>query len=391
MSAPDSRESLAVDPDAVPSELRKRDKWICWRYDSTDKVPISPCDPDVGIVSALDPANWSGFETANQRATDHNGIEGIGYVFNSDAPIMGVDLDHCRVSGSGTIQEWATNVIDRIKSYTEISPSGTGVHLYVNADLPKGGNRAGDVEMYEGKRFFTVTGHHVEGTPTSVNNAQQAVDDVHAEWVVDTDEGNEDTEGNLQSTPTGTLDLADTKLIQKAKNANGTGRKFSCLWRGDYQHQPSHSEARLELYNYLAFWTGKDPQRMWRLFRQSGLYPHPEKPGKCERLKDSEIRKAIQDTEQSYDPEWYANNDKLPSESKSVTADGGRLTVSDPTLVAVVEAIEELGTASTSDITSYGAVDSGKRQVQRAIDHLEEIGAIEWDRDGRSTVYSLTK
>ena len=66
-----------------------------------------------------------------------------------------------------------------MNSYAEFSPSRTGVHVITKSwqfpwDGTKGGqqgSKVGNAEMYSGKRYFTVTGHHVPGTPTTVNQA----------------------------------------------------------------------------------------------------------------------------------------------------------------------------------------------------------------------------
>jgi primase-polymerase (primpol)-like protein len=55
--------------------------------------------------------------------------------------------------------------IDKLNSYTEISPSGTGVHIYTKAKLPSTGRRKNNIEFYNSGRYFTVTGWHLEGTP----------------------------------------------------------------------------------------------------------------------------------------------------------------------------------------------------------------------------------
>jgi primase-polymerase (primpol)-like protein len=51
----------------------------------------------------------------------------------------------------------------RIDSYTEVSPSGAGLRIWTPGVLPPGGRRKGYVEMYDGGRYLTVTGHRVRG------------------------------------------------------------------------------------------------------------------------------------------------------------------------------------------------------------------------------------
>ncbi len=92
-----------------------------------------------------------------------------------DVRLGGIDLDTCRDPGNGEIEPWALEVIKRFGSYTEISPSGTGVKVffaYRGDDLDaimkvtggtfgksfKGGTgeHPPAIECYFGERYFTV-------------------------------------------------------------------------------------------------------------------------------------------------------------------------------------------------------------------------------------------
>ena len=55
-----------------------------------------------------------------------------------------------------------------LASYTETSPSGTGVHVLVHGELPPGRRRKGSIEMYADGRYFAMTGDHLDGTPTTI-------------------------------------------------------------------------------------------------------------------------------------------------------------------------------------------------------------------------------
>jgi primase-polymerase (primpol)-like protein len=121
--------------------------------------------------------------------------------------------------------------------------------------------------MYEKKRFFTVTGDHVEGTPKSAKERPEELDEVYdehigAETTVDGDEG--------ASSPSNTPTLSDSELIRRASAAKN-GEKFQRLWQGKTTGYASQSEADMALCCLLAFWTGGDTKRMDSLFRQSGL------------------------------------------------------------------------------------------------------------------------
>jgi putative DNA primase/helicase len=80
-------------------------------------------------------------------------------VFSSADPYTGIDLDNC-VDENGKIALWALEIVRCFDSYTELSATGSGLHIIVRGEVPN--RRKGHVEVYSSKRFFTVTGHAVE-------------------------------------------------------------------------------------------------------------------------------------------------------------------------------------------------------------------------------------
>ena len=254
--------------EAIPESLQAHDQWICWRQEPRDgkqtKIPINPASGE--YASTADPETWSSFETAREWAETEN-EDGLGFVFTDDDPIVGVDLDDCRDPETGTPEDWAKSVIERLESYTEVSPSGTGYHVLVSGSLPDGRNRKGDLEVYETARFFTVTGTHVDGTPTTVQERTGELQAVYTDHLAPDKGSNDDIESTAGQV---TRSLADDELLEKAKNAEN-GEKFERLWRGSTAGYESHSEADMALCSLLAFWTGGDEQQIDRLFRDSGL------------------------------------------------------------------------------------------------------------------------
>lgn len=263
--------------DALPAAMVTRSQWLCWRAEDRDgkqtKVPI---DPTSGrYASTTDPETWTDFATAR----DYPELEdiGLGFVFTDDDPLVGVDLDDCRNPDTGTLTDWAEDIVNRLDSFTEVSPSGTGVHVIVKGRLPEGRNRHGDVELYETARFFTVTGDRLESTPKTVAAREDALSAVHATYLSPT----ESQERSNTAAETGTdrdgsqpqrggNDLGDDELLEKARRA-ANGEKFERLYRGNTAGYESQSEADMALCSLLAFWTGGDSQQMDRLFRASGL------------------------------------------------------------------------------------------------------------------------
>lgn len=306
---------IVNEPEAIPERLRERDQWVCWREEDRDgkptKIPVTPGAG--GFASATESETWAGFEAAlDYTETEH--ADGVGFVFTDDDPIVGVDLDDCRDPETGDVDDAALDIIARLDSYTEVSPSGTGYHVLIRGELPEGRNRRGGVELYDTARFFTVTGDHVEETPTRVARRQDALTAIHREYVQDTERDmaseSKQYEGADDESPTTgaagvDIDLDDKDLLKKARNASN-GEKFERLWNGNTVGYDSQSEADMALCCLLAFWTGGDRTQMDQLFRQSGL--HREKWDEVHYADGSTygektIERAIATTSEFYDPD----------------------------------------------------------------------------------------
>jgi len=308
-------EPMIDEPEAIPETLRERNQWVCWREEDRDgkptKIPVTPGAG--GFASATESETWANFEAAlDYTETEH--ADGIGFVFTDNDPIVGVDLDDCRDPETGDVDDAALDIIARLDSYTEVSPSGTGYHVLIRGELPEGRNRRGSVELYDTARFFTVTGDHVEETPTRVARRQDALTAIHREYVQDTERDmaseSKQYEGADDESPTTgaagvDVDLDDKDLLKKARNASN-GEKFERLWNGNTVGYDSQSEADMALCCLLAFWTGGDRTQMDQLFRQSGL--HREKWDEVHYADGSTygektIERAIATTSEFYDPD----------------------------------------------------------------------------------------
>jgi len=148
---------------SIPDELKVLKQWVNWRPEqrSGDSKPTKiPVNPRTGrLASSTNADTWTDFSSACERAHSSNGQLGIGFVFTPNDPYVGVDLDHCRDPVTGEMDEWAQEIIDVLNSYTEISPSGTGVKIICKGTKPGTRSRKGKIEMYEHSRYFTVTGN----------------------------------------------------------------------------------------------------------------------------------------------------------------------------------------------------------------------------------------
>lgn len=254
---------------AIPAELLALGQMVAWRPERRgEKITKIPVNPRTGgQASTTDPATWGTFAEADAAASTIVG-GGIGFVFATTDGYTGVDLDGCRDPETGEIATWAQAIIDGLDSYTEISPSGKGVHIIVKAIKPGEQckvTRPHIVEVYSAARFFTLTGDHLAGTPSAPQDRQDELADFYRRLFPEVGP-------NRLTSPHNTISLDDSALIDKAIGARN-GQLFRALWNGDTSaHNEDDSAADLALCRLLMFWTGNDPARTDRLFRRSGLY-----------------------------------------------------------------------------------------------------------------------
>ena len=271
----------------VPAALKEHPRWVTWKYVERDGKPTKcPFDPKTGSASSsTDPATWATFDEA-LAAYQADSLAGVGFVFAPDGDVCGVDLDDSIDPTTGVLKPWARAIVERLNSYTEVSPSGHGVKIFLRAKKP--GSRCrkayhdGEVEMYDAGRFFTVTGQRLPNVSANVEQRQDALAALYKQ-VFGTNGEATPTAGLApapnatcaQATPAqvdAAVRLTDEAIIKKACGSRKNGAKFSALWDGQWNnHFNSASEADSSVVFTLAFYT-KDGAQIDRLFRQSRLY-----------------------------------------------------------------------------------------------------------------------
>lgn len=257
----------------IPDELKAVPRWLCFklgkRGGKITKIPRQAQSPRRN-ASSTNPDTWATFDEAVTAYEANDFIDGIGFVFSDEDEICGIDIDHCRNSETGELTPEAEHAIAVLNSYTEASPSGEGTHTLVFAELPGEKNRREPFEVYAKGRYFTMTGDHIEGTPTTVEHRQSELN----EWYAGVFGQSEDASpAPPAASPAPTADDEDvlTSLRRRGKNRH----KFVALfdggdWRnaGDYESQ---SEADLALCMMLATKCGGNVVQVDRLFRRSAL------------------------------------------------------------------------------------------------------------------------
>jgi hypothetical protein len=175
----------ALNFDRVPQALRGRPQWVLWQLAERGGKPTKiPVRLDGTMAKANDPTTWDEFDTVRE-AFDPPKHAGVGFVFSADDPFCGIDLDGCRDPQTGLVAEWAREVILKLDSYAELSPSKTGVKVFCRAASPFAGGRKVEppglervcdktpaIEVYDRLRYFAVTGWQLRGPAEPQDRAE---------------------------------------------------------------------------------------------------------------------------------------------------------------------------------------------------------------------------
>ena len=259
--------------DSIPAELKALDQWVVWNPrdqrrrangDGVDgnKIPLSPST--LANASSTDPATWGTWEQAQARAMEGYGV---GFVLTDDDPYLCIDLDHV-VDTSGAVADSAAAIVEEMGSYTEMSPSGTGVHVFCRAVKPGKKSRGGGVEMYTDGRYIRMTGRTMGGRDT-IRNAQKAVAAVYRRHV---DTSSENAANVPQKPPQPAEMPPDAQTVVELARRSAKGARFDELMRGDTSsYGDDHSRADLALCSMLAFFARGDTGLVDEIFRTSGL------------------------------------------------------------------------------------------------------------------------
>jgi putative DNA primase/helicase len=253
---------IAPNFDQLPVNLPSGCRYVTWqqetRQGTTTKVPYRANGHR--RASVTNPSSWCALDEA-RACVERGDAHGLGLVLTGDLTVA--DLDNCLDPVTYAPTPLARLVLAQLPSYTEFSPS-RGLHTLMLGTLPPGRRRTTGLELYDTKRFITLTGVRVAGTPRQLVDQTDALGRLHAQLFPRTPRVTP-----VPASPPLTPD--DAVLLAKARHARN-GARFRTLWDGTIAPYASHSEADAALCSILSFWTARDPTRVDRLFRQSGLF-----------------------------------------------------------------------------------------------------------------------
>jgi putative DNA primase/helicase len=265
--------------DNIPAMLKQRPNWVCWGVrDAPPKAPYNPISLLSGRPSAAKagvPETWGSYQTAVE-CVRHGLAQGIGYEFDGNG-IYGVDLDHV-ISETGTLTPQARDVVGQLNSYAEVSPSGTGIHIFVlapGADITRHRKKDYFLEIYSEGRYFTVTGNIYGARAIETRTAE--LQGIHDKYLLP------DAAQRAASLPT-------PAPIENPEQARflGIGLErdavFRALWGGERRHGNESADDQA-LMNKLAYWCNANPDAMIRAFLQSPYHAQKDESHmkKCRR------------------------------------------------------------------------------------------------------------
>ena len=272
----------------VPTELQAVNSWCLWKLERKNgrqtKVPYQPTGAH---ASSTNPDTWNSLEVC-YKALQGGNYNGIGLVLAGVENLVFIDLDHCLINGEPN--EFARSVLQLFpNTYTEISQSGAGLHLFVHGEIAHAVKRDA-IEMYHTARYCACTLRSYNGSQ-DIQNGGQELQDLYRQYAPKAK--------RKRCAPAPVVLQDDETVLKRACRADS---KFADLyhgnWRGKYDSQ---SNADYALLCRLAFWTNRNPEQMERLFSSSGLVR--EKWTARDDYRRRSIERACLDCEQTFS-EW---------------------------------------------------------------------------------------
>ncbi|MBR6706234.1 MAG: hypothetical protein IKI84_06105 [Clostridia bacterium] len=303
-------------PDKIPQEMKDLPRWVLFTLFEnvySKRLEKLPWSINGKMADITKPETWTTFDRALSVLQKNKTYRGLGFVLGDG--IFGIDLDHV-ISEDGTMEPWAEEIIRMMDSYTELSPSGTGVHIYARGKIPPKDRKNGKVEMYDERRYFTVTGNvYGELKPLAERTKEAAA--VHRQYLK-----RDRRETLSQNTAVSRVVSRDVgELVRRAEKARN-GDKFSLLYKGSAVGYASQSQADQALCNILAFYAGGDRALIDAAFRSSGLMrPKWDSRRGSTTYGEMTIEKAISSVRSQFSFAETPTGSSLPVEIKETVSD----------------------------------------------------------------------
>ena len=264
----------------IPDILKQRPNWVAWGI--RDAPPKSPFNPTSLLSGRPLPAKagvketWSSYQNAVE-CVKRGLARGIGYEF--DESVYGVDLDHV-IDENGTLTPQTQEIVGKLNSYAEISPSGTGLHIFVfapGANITRHRKKDYFLEIYNEGRYFTITGN-VLYNARSIEKRTVELQAIHDKFLLP--EPSQNTVHASQSA-TAYNDSGQERFLRIGLERD---KILKALWNGE-RRNGNESADDIAFMNKLAYWCNADPDAATRAFLSSPYYLQKDETHikKCQR------------------------------------------------------------------------------------------------------------
>lgn len=267
----------------IPDELKTYNQFVLWRLVDGNKVPW--CPHEDRPASSTAPGDWGTFQDClNVGSQRPDYYAGIGFVLSKNDPFGFIDLDNFeKCKDRVNAEKLQRDIQEQFDSYTEFSPSGTGLHIIVRTPITITGAKSSEygIEVYTAERFMTMTGNIFRDAPIKDQGEL-----FHTLWgQIKARQGNGfEYLGDYEQS------RFDEQVIELALRHNED--TFKPLYNGDWQSlYASQSEADFAFMDIIAFYS-KNYEQTKRIFKASALY-RPEKYDRREDHLDKEIQRAF--------------------------------------------------------------------------------------------------
>ena len=249
----------------MPKELQAIPSWMLWKYVERDgKKTKPPFQINGDTADSTDPRTWSTFAEA-MDAYYGGGFDGVGFSLEGSG-YVGIDLDHI-MDEAGAIKRSVLDIVEKLGSYTEMTPSGEGLHIWIRGSKPEGSRckvsnfdgQGTDIEIYDSGRYFTMTGEC--GRIREINDRQEVLEAVLEEITP--------KRAVPAKMPEVKLSLDDNEIIEIAKRSKN-GATITQLYDHGHINEDKSSDD-LALLNHLAFYASSEEQ-LERLFASSACF-----------------------------------------------------------------------------------------------------------------------
>lgn len=274
--------------ECIPAELKAGVDHVNWRYEGSPKTKVLKIAGTLRNASSTNPRTWRTLQECATAMERHPGrYAGVGRVIARDDPYVGVDLDGVRDPATGELSSRAYEIVQQIDSYAEVSPSGTGVKLWVRARLERAHKKPG-VEVYPHGRYFTLTGWML---PQALPTVEERQDELMTLISDEFPEPEERTRRSYEGEPGECIDLVEflsaggVQVLREVPDGTAE-RVFRVVCPWSHEHSGGDtSGTRVGQYPDGALWFRCEhahcAHRGWAEFRQEADPRIPAKTKVC--------------------------------------------------------------------------------------------------------------